>query len=122
MLQHYLEQFIISAVCLQAVFPLILDLLRKCRKRCKNAVANHKQQCHLLKVLCDFKQNKKKVITLEDCQEVSFLDHDWHTLKQMKQKRFSGNVVHLFLRLLVLLHQVSKKQRRMKKKWHCTRC
>ena len=41
------------------------------------------------------------------------------TLKQMKQKRSLGNVVHLFLRLLILLNQVLKKQRRMKKKWCC---
>ena len=59
-----------------------------------NAVANHKQQCCLLKVLCDLKQsNKKKVIAHEDCQEFSFLYR--RTLKQMKQKRSSGNVVHL---------------------------
>ena len=43
---------------LQPVFPLILDLVRKCRKRCENVVTNHKQQCHLLKVLCDLKQKK----------------------------------------------------------------
>ena len=61
--------------------------------------------------------NKKKVIAHGDCQEVSFLCR--RTLKQMKQKRSLGNVVHLFLRLLILLNQVSKKQRRMKKKWCC---
>ena len=64
---------------------------------------------------------KKGSFAHGDCQEFSFLY--WHTLKQMKQKRSSGNVVHLFLRLSVLLHQVSKKQRRMlrrmKKKWRC---
>ena len=60
--------------------------------------------------------NKKKVIAHGDCQEFSFLYR--RTLKQMKQKkRSSGNVVHLFLQLSVLLHQVSKKQHRMKKKW-----
>ena len=32
------------------------------------------------------------------------------TLKQMEQKRFSGNVVYLFLRLSIVLHKVSKKQ------------
>ena len=42
-----------------------------------------------------------------------------HALKQMKQKWSSGNVVHLFLRLSVLLHQVRRKHRRMKKKWGC---
>ena len=70
-------------------------------------------------------QTKKKIIAHGDCQEFSFLYE--RTLKQMKQKRSSGNVVHLFLRLSVhtgtLLHEVSKKQRgmlrRIKKKWRC---
>ena len=53
---------------------------------------------------------KKRSFAHGDCQEFSFLY--WRTLKRMKQKRFSGNVVHLFLRLSILLHQVSKKQRR----------
>ena len=64
----------------------------------------------LLKVLCDLKQ-KKKVITHVDCQEFSLLAYF-----KTKQKRSLGNKVHLFLRLSILLHQVSKKQRRMKKK------
>ena len=106
------------------MFPLILDLLRKCQKRhenassrCENAVTNHKQQCCLFKVLCDLKQTKKKVMAHGDCQEFSFLYR--RTLKQMKQqkKRSSDNGVHLFLQLSLLLHQVSKKQHRMKKKW-----
>ena len=48
------------------------------------------------------------------------------TLKQIKQKRSSGNVLHLFLRLSMHLHQVLKKQRwtlrRIKKKWRCVGC
>ena len=39
-------------------------------------------------------QTKQKVIAHEDCQEFSFLYR--RTLKQMKQKRSSGNVVHFF--------------------------
>ena len=49
------------------MFPLVLDLLRKCWKsrknaqsRCENAAANHKQQCRLLKVLCNLNQKKKE--------------------------------------------------------------
>ena len=63
-------------------------------------------------------KQKKKVIARGDCQEFSFLYR--RTLKQTKQKSSSGNIVHLLQRLSVLLHQVSKKQRRtlrrMKKK------
>ena len=55
-------------------------------------------------------QTKKKVIAHGDCQEFFFYRR---TLKQMKQKRSSCNLVHLFLQLLVLLHQVLKKQRHM---------
>ena len=74
-----------------AVFPLILVLLHKCRKRrenirsrCENTVANHKQQCHLLEVLCDLKQTKKKVIAdaHRDCQQFSFLY--WSSLAYFK--------------------------------------
>ena len=64
---------------------------------------------------------KKKVIAHGHCQEFSSLYR--RTLKQMKQKWSSGNVVHLFVGLSVLLHQVLKKQRRtlrlMEKKWRC---
>ena len=118
-----------NTVTWHAVFPLILNLLRKCRKRCENAwsrcenaVENHKQQCRLLRVFVRT-HTKKKVIAYIDCQEFSFLYR--RALKQMKQKSSSGIVVHLFLRLsvMVLLHEVSKKQRytlrRMKKKWRC---
>ena len=89
------------------MFPPILDQLRKCRKRWENAssrfenaVAYHKQQCRLLKVLCDRKQKKRSSHT-ETAK--SFLYR--RTLKQMKQKRSSGNVVHLFLQLSILLQQ-----------------
>ena len=68
-------------------------------------------------------QTKKNVIAHEDCQEFSFLYQC--TLKQMKQKRSSGNISHLLLQLSILLHQVSKKHCRtlhwMKKKWRCAR-
>ena len=51
------------------------------------------------------KQNKKKFIAHRDCQEFSFLFG--RTLKQLKQKRSSGNVNHLFLRRFVLLQSAS---------------
>ena len=65
---------------------------------------------------CAISNQKKKVIDSSHTETAkSFLYR--RTLKQMKQKRSSGNVlvVHLFPRLSVLLHQVSKKQHRMKK-------
>ena len=79
------------------MFKTVAEFL--CKSRCEKFVANHKQQCPLLQVLCDLKQNTKKVILHGDCQEFSFLYR--RTLKQIKQKRSSGNVVHLFLRLSV---------------------
>ena len=52
-------------------------------------------------------QTKKKVIAHGHgaCQEFSFLYR--RSLKQMKRKRSSGNVLHLFLRLSVLLQSAS---------------
>ena len=57
----------------------------------QSQITNNNAVSALLKVLGDIKP-KKKVITQEECQEFSFLYR--RTLKQMKQKRSSGNVVH----------------------------
>ena len=57
----------------------------------QSQITNNNAVSALLKVLSDIKP-KKKVIAQEECQEFSFLYR--RTLKQMKQKRSSGNVVH----------------------------
>ena len=54
--------------------------------------------------------NKKKVICTRRLPTVFFSLLAY--FKTNETKRSLGNVVHLFLRLSVLLHQVSKKQRR----------
>ena len=74
------------------MFPLILDLIRKCRKRRENAVANHKQQCRLLEVLCNLNQKEKKVYRTWRLPRVFFSLLAYFSLKQMKQKRSLGNV------------------------------
>ena len=69
---------------------------------------------------CAISKKKKKRSSYTETAKTFLYQH---TLKQMKQKRSSGNAVHFFLRLSVLLHQISKKHRwtlrRMKKKWRC---
>ena len=91
-----------------------LKSLRKCRRKPQTTMPFTQSFVR--------SQTKKNVIAHEDCQEFSFLYR--RTLKQMKQKRSSGNISHL-LQLSVLLHQVSKKHRRTlhwMKKWRCARC
>ena len=88
-----------------------LKLVRKCHRKSQTTMPFTQSFLR--------SQKKTKVIAHGDYQEF-FLYR--RTLKQIKQKRSSGNVVHLFLRLSMLLHQVLKKQRRMKKKWRCVGC
>ena len=87
-----------------------LKLVRKCRRKSQTTMP-------FTQSFVRSQTKKKKVIAQGDCQEFFFVYR--RTLKQMKQKRSSGNIVHRFLRLSRLLHRVSKKQHRMKKKWHC---
>ena len=91
-----------------------LKLVRKCHRKSQTTMP-------FTQSFVRSQKKQTKVIAHGDFQEFSFLYR--RTLKQIKQKRFSGNVVHLFLRLSMLLHQVLKKQRRtlrrMKKKWRC---
>ena len=69
-----------------------LKLVRKCGRKSQTIMP-------FTLSFCANSNKQKKVIAYVDCQEFSFLYR--RTLKQMKQKRSSGNAVHLFLRLMV---------------------
>ena len=86
---------------------------QKCLKSVRKCCRKSQTAMPFTQSFVQSQTKQKKVIAHGDCQEFSFLYRG--TVKQMKQKRSTGNVLHLFRRLSVLLHRVSKKQHRMKK-------